>query len=132
MAKASNEVKAASNSAALTGALSGAGTGAAIGSAIAPGVGTAIGAGAGLLIGGVASYLVTRSAAQNAEDDMKSLEAEQERLAKRAATEQRQLSKELASQASKQKTPTYQPPSSIMLEAVGSGSGYDAWHNRTF
>lgn len=131
MAKASNEVKAASNSAALTGALSGAATGAAVGSAI-PIVGTAIGAGAGLLIGGVASYLVTRSAAQNAEDDMKSLEAEQERLAKRAATEQRQLSKELASQASKQKTPTYQQPSSIMLEAVGSGSGYDAWHNRTF
>ena len=125
----SDQVKADSRVAAAQGAASGASTGAMIGSAV-PVIGTLIGAGAGALIGGLAMYFTTRSQGKQAQEDLQQLEDEQNRLAKRQATEQRQLSRELAS--SKKKTPTSQPPSSIMMEAVGGGSGYDAWHNRTF
>lgn len=118
-------------SAGLTGAIAGAKIGAAAGAAGGP-----IGALGGALIGagvaGVSMYLASRQAGKTAEEDLKKVQKEQERMDRRAATEQRQLSRELAAQGQKGKTPMFEPPSSIMMEAVGGGSGFDAWHNRTF
>ena len=131
----SEGVKAASREGALKYGAQGAAYGAGIGQVAIPipGVGAAVGAAVGFGIGAAVGFGVERNAAKGVESDQKRIESQQEQIAKQAARQQQQLSREAAGQAQKKgSTKVAPPPSNIMLEAAGTGSGFDAWHSRTF
>jgi outer membrane lipoprotein SlyB len=133
MAEQSQQVKDAGRSGALTYGSSGAALGASIGTGVGGPIGTAVGAGVGFTIGALIGFGVERKAAKNLESDQERIAEQQERLAKEAARQQQQLAREAAGQAQKKgSTKVPPPPSNIMLEAVGTGSDFDAWHSRTF
>ena len=129
----SQQVKDAQRAGALSYGSSGASVGAAIGTGVGGPVGTAVGAGIGFAVGAAIGFAAERKAAKNLESDQLRIEESQDRLAKEAARQQQQMSREAAGQAQKKgSTKVAPPPSNIMLEAAGTGSGFDAWHSRTF
>jgi len=109
----------------LTGAAKGAVSGAAVGSIVGP-VGTAVGAGVGALVGAIT--------ATSAEKRRQELEAEQKQLTERAAREDAAARREASAYTQKaaRRGEMAGGYDSELINAVGTGGQFDAWHQRTF